>query len=239
MMRSHEPADLLDPRFHPAKWPQFYVDTSRDRAERYRAALDTAIDRLDGREDDAAIWARSLLVGELTRIDGLLKRKTLAIGELEKARDALEAAHKELDSAARAYNDALTVEDLTAASAVLEIAKRRARIAEDAFVSAAKAAHLPSSELRFENAMRVVNAEGIAERMFRAASRNDGWSVYRDQPGYANAIEAYLINREWSPERMAFEIVAETPFRTEAAVSEAFDFRFERWARAQGIELAE
>lgn len=238
MMRSHEPADLLDPRFHPSKWPRFYVDTSREAVERYRADLDTAIDRLAGREDAGAIWSRAFLVQELTRIDARLKRQSSAASELETARDALAAAHKELNAAASAHRDALTVEDLTAASAVLEIARRRASLAEEAFVAAAKAAHLPSSELRFENTMRTVSAEGVAERMARAASRSDGWSVYRDQPGYANAIEAYLTNREWAPERIAFEVVAETAFRHDPAVSEAFDFRFERWARAQGIELA-
>lgn len=237
-MRSHEPADLLDPRFHPSKWPRFYVDTSREAVERYRAALDTAIDRLDGREDDAAIWARSLLVGELTRIDGLLKRQSSAAVAFETARDELATRHKELADAARAYNDALTVEDLTAASAVLEIARRRASLAEDAFKGAAKAAHLSNSEMRYDNAMRTVSAEGVAERMARAASRSDGWSTYRDQPGYANSIDAYLSNNDWDPDRMAFEIVSETPFRGDPDVSEAFDFRFTRWARAQGIAHA-
>jgi hypothetical protein len=237
-MRSHDPADLLDPRFHPSKWAQFYCDASRDRAERYRAHLETAIDRLDGREDNAAIWARAFIVQERIRIDGLLKRQSSAAAALEKARDELATRHKELAAADRAHRDALTVEDLTEASAVLEIARRRAGIAEEAFKGAAKAAHLPSSELRFENTMRVVNAEGVAERMARAASRSDGWFVYRDQPGYANAIEAYLSTPEWSPERMAFEVVSETPFRADPDVSEAFDFRFTRWARSQGIELA-
>lgn len=238
MKRSHAPADLRDPHFPSSRWPRFYSDTSRGAIERYRAHLDTAVDHLAGRTDDAAIWARAFIVQELTRIDGLLKRQSSAAVELEKARDALAARHKELDSAERAHRDALTVEDLQTAAAVLEIARRRANIAGDAFVSAAKSAHLPPGEMRFDRTMRIVNAEGVAERMARAASRNDGWSVYRDMPGYSNSIEAYLDCREWSHDRMAFEIVSETPFRADPAVSEAFDFRFQRWARAQGIELA-
>jgi hypothetical protein len=90
--------------------------------------------------------------------------------------------------------------------------------------------------LAFQDARMRACGEGVTPRMAKAAARSDGWDAFMNKPGWSNQIDGYFKN-DWNPDRMVFEIVAETEFREDPSVSEAFDFRFTRWARSQGIAL--